>query len=172
MVDGAKFCKKQVMAMKEIVLAASICVLAGPSYADMYDYGFQYANTAAAIVDGEAQGVYNPALPNPFPLDHVLPGLKCWRPSQDVPITNPSPPPANLMTHTYLAGYYVLVSAQSSEPNAAFLADPNLAFALDRTAHAAGGAFVVKNNIGGVISDLACSPWFADPAPYPMGGFN
>ena len=92
----------------------------GSARADEWDYGFQFTNVAAAISDGQAQGVYDPSSPRP-----------------------------------------------------GFLSDPALAFVLDRTKREAGqGSFVVQNNIGGIIGDLACGPLFASTNPYPVGGFQ
>lgn len=90
--------------------------------------------------------------------DHVLPNVKAWRPSQDTGV------PPNVV-HTYLTGWYAIVSTNNQIPvliNAAALA-----FALDRD----GPPYIVKNNIGAVITDVACSPIFAG-SHYPLGGFT
>ena len=161
--------------MRALFSAVGVCAVgfASQARADMFDYGFQFSNVAAAIVDGVAQGVYNPVSPSKWFYDHVQPGLQCWEPSQDTTVTNPLPPPATLTTHTYLTGYYVLVSVVSLTPIPAFASDPNLAFILDRTQREAGAAsYVVQNNIGAVIADLGCAPMFASSNPYPIGGFQ
>ena len=85
--------------------------------------------------------------------------MKAWRISQDV--TNPD----GSITHTYLTGWYCIVSV--NKPNAQLTNDPNLAFALNRD----GPPYVLKNNIGAIISDVNCAPIFAG-SHYPIGGWG
>ena len=47
-----------------------------------------------------------------------------------------------------------------------------LQFALNRTAREAGQSFVIKNNIGVVISDVAVSPLPFMRNYYPIGGMS
>lgn len=69
-------------------------------------------------------------------------------------------------------GYFVIVSIDSATPIPALLNHSALQFALNRTKREAGQAFVIKNNIGAVISDVACQLLPQMKNPYPMGGFN
>lgn len=128
--------------------------------ADLIDYGFNFTNAAAAQADAKMlAGQFGVA--NGWAQDHVIAGIQCWRPSKDVG-----------GVHTFLPGYYVLVSIDTPSPVAALLSDSALAFALDRTARENGRPFVVQNNIGAIISDLGRQPMFASRSPYPVGGYQ
>ena len=129
----------------------------------MIDYFFRFPDEATAISQAPA-GFYTPAQPGPDPslgawnADKVLPNIKAWRPSQDIG-----------GQHTYLTGWFAIVSLQNL--NQQMLNHAALQFALDRTACIDGRPFVVKNNIGGVIGDVACAPIFCG-SPYPVGGYS
>ena len=69
------------------------------------------------------------------------------------------------MTHTYLAGWFGILSLDHIEN--VIINDNSLAFALDRN----GPPYVIKNNIGAVINDVAVSPIFAG-SHYPLGGIS
>jgi hypothetical protein len=162
--------------MKALV---ALLMLTTAARADQFDYAYAFASEAAAVADATMlAGHYNATvdldtgLPIGWLMDHVLPGIKCWEPSQDVTTVNPDPPPATITTHTYLTGYYVLVSVASAAPIPALANDANLKFILDRTKREAGQAFVVKNNIGATLSNLGCQPVFESSNPYPIGGFQ
>lgn len=138
----------------------------------MIDYGFQFTNAAQAIADATMLvGQYNSASALWSP-DHVIAGITCWRPSKDVTTQQTIDGQlVNVVTHTFLVGYFVLVSIEAP-PIPVLLNHSKLAFALDRTAREAGQPFVVKNNIGAILADLACQPMFAMVNSYPMGGFQ
>ena len=87
--------------------------------------------------------------------DHVLPNVKAWRPSQD----SGSP-----VVHVYLPGWFAIVSLETQP--AVLLNASALAFALNRE----GPPYIIKNNIGAVITDVACEPIFAG-SHYPIGGY-
>ena len=87
---------------------------------------------------------------------HVLPDVKAWRPSQD----GGSPP-----VHNYLSGWFAIVALDRRAD--VLLNASALAFALDRD----GPPYIIKNNIGAIITDVACEPIFAG-SHYPMGGFT
>ena len=96
--------------------------------------------------------------------DHVLADVKVWRPSNDF-IGSP-----NIgIQHVYLTGYYAII-AWPRRVNILLNATA-LAFALDRDRCNAGLSFVIKNNIGAVITDIAVSQMFAG-SNYPIGGFT
>ena len=86
--------------------------------------------------------------------EHVLPDVKAWRPSQD-----------SSGVHTYQPGWFCIVSTPN--PVSAIMNSTRLAFALDRD----GPPYLIKNNIGPVITDIAVSPIFAG-SHYPMGGYS
>jgi len=117
------------------------------------DYFFKWTDEAAAKADAFAIAQrFN--VNGQWLQDHVLPNVQAWRPSQDVG-----------GVHTFLIGWFAVVATNQPVPiltNAAALA-----FALDRD----GPPYVIKNNIGAVITDVAVSPIFAG-SHYPIGGFN
>lgn len=123
----------------------------------MIDYFYRYTSEADALAD--AFSVAQKFQVNGFWLrDHVLPNVQVWRPSQDVTSSG-------VVTHTYLSGWYAIVSIDSQVP--ALLNSAALAFALNRD----GPPYVIKNNIGAIVSDVACSPIFAG-SHYPVGGYS
>jgi hypothetical protein len=140
----------------------------------MIDYFFRWANVAEARQDallyGRHIGVTNDSPgARQWLQDHVLPNVRAWRPSQDVSDGN-SPP---TITHTYLTGFMAIVSLDHVD-NALLNADA-LAFALDRDLAKRRGEsprpqFVLKNNVGAIIADLAVEPIFAG-SDYPIGGY-
>lgn len=90
--------------------------------------------------------------------DRVLPNVKAWRPSQDVG-----------GVHTYLTGWYAIISLPRQVQ--VLLNASALAFCLDRDAANASQPFVIRNNIGAIIQDVACEPIFAG-SNYPIGGYS
>jgi hypothetical protein len=121
------------------------------------DYFFRWANEAAANADATLlSNKFN--LGNIWSLDCVLPNVLAWRPSQDVG-----------GVHTYLTTWHAIVSWP--KPISVLLNASALAFALDRDAAKLGQPFVIQNNIGAVILDIAVSPIFAG-SNYPIGGYN
>lgn len=158
--------------MRRVFIASALFLMATSAHADMYDYGLKFTNQAQAIADATMLAGQYDGVNATWVLSHTIPGLQCWRPSQDMTVANPSPPPATIVQHTFLVGYFVIVSVNTAAPIPALLNHAALQFALDRTAREAGQAFVVKNNIGVVITDIACQPMFQSGSPYPMGGFN
>ena len=126
-----------------------------------YDYALKFTDEAAAIAAAEgttlgqrdAQNVWH------WNTHFVLPNMRAWRISQDM--TNPD----GSITHTYLAGWFCIVSTKNQ--NAQLANHPNLQFALDRD----GPPWIVKNNIGAIISDVNCEPVFAG-TNYPRSGWG
>ena len=72
--------------------------------------------------------------------------------------------PPNVV-HTYLTGWFGILALDHIED--VIFNDNSIAFVLDRN----GPPYIIKNNIGAVIQDVACSPIFAG-SHYPMGGYN
>lgn len=128
----------------------------------MIDYFFRWATSSEARADifASAQrfGVQLDSGTWSWALDHVLPDVKVWRPSQDI-VSSGS------IVHSYLTGWSAIVSL-NNQVNI-LLNSSQLAFALDRN----GPPYVIKNNIGAIISDVACSPIFAG-SHYPIGGYS
>lgn len=88
-----------------------------------------------------------------------LPDVKAWRPSLDV--TNPD----GSVTHTYITGWMGILALPNQV--SVILNDSSLAFALNRD----GPPYIIRNNIGGIITDIAVSPIFCG-SHYPIGGYN
>lgn len=131
----------------------------------MIDYFFRWATSSNAEADAfaVAQKFGFTELSSSGPVwswarDHVLPDIKAWRPSQDTVSSG-------IVTHTYLAGWFAIVSIDRQVN--VLLNSSQLAFALDRD----GPPYVVKNNIGAIINDVACQPIFAG-SHYPVGGYS
>lgn len=100
--------------------------------------------------------------------DHVIPDVRAWRPSQDVVTTIVSTVDGTTyrtIVHNYLTDWFAIVSLNNQV--SVLLNSSELAFALDRD----GPPYVIRNNIGAVISDVVCSPVFAG-SHYPIGGYS
>lgn len=130
----------------------------------MIDYFFKWNTEADARADAFSLAQkFGTQIPSSiggwgWATDHVLPNVKAWRPSQDVTSSG-------VVTHNYLAGWFAIASI-NREVNI-LLNSSQLAFALNRD----GPPYIVKNNIGAVISDVACEPIFAG-SHYPIGGYS
>lgn len=138
----------------------------------MIDYVLRYedeeAAQADAIVLADAMGVPSA---EQWQLQHTIPDIKVWQPTQDSVETVPpteNMPEHERVVHAYIAGYFVAVSLDCQEP--VLLDAPALQFALDREQCNIGKPFVVKNNIGQLIADIAWEPMFAG-SNYPLGGY-
>lgn len=94
--------------------------------------------------------------------DRVLPNVKAWRPSQDTVVDS-------RVIHNYLVGWFALISLRQQVQ--VLLNASALAFCLDRAAANAGQPFVIRNNVGAMIQDVACEPIFAG-SDYPIGGYS
>lgn len=121
------------------------------------DYFFRWASEADAKTDAIMLADYLNVLPGGlrgWARDKVLPDVKAWRPSQDIG-----------GVHTYLTGWFAIVSLQSQVQ--VLLNATALAFAMNRD----GPPYIIKNNIGSIITDIACEPIFCG-SHYPIGGYN
>jgi hypothetical protein len=134
----------------------------------MIDYLFSYPDAGAAK---RAYDALCTALGLPVGDDYrrqsTIDNVKVWRPSDDT-TEMVGDPPTTRVVHTYLQGYWVLIAADKAEPVLAD--DMALEFALDRDACNAGQPFIVGNNIGEEINDIAFEPMFAG-SNYPVGGY-
>lgn len=129
----------------------------------MYDYFFQWVDETAAKADAMMLADYlnvSPGDLRDWARDKVLPNVKVWRPSRDV--TSGSPP---VVTHTYLTGWYGIIALDRQVP--VLLNATALAFCMNRD----GPPYLIKNNIGAVITDIACEPIFTG-SHYPIGGYT
>lgn len=126
----------------------------------MIDYFFRWNSQADARADAIALAQRFGALDQygilQWARDHVLPDVKAWRPSQD----SGSP-----RAHVYLPGWFAIVSIDRQID--ILLNASALAFALNRE----GPPYIIRNNIGSLITDVACEPIFAG-SHYPIGGYN
>ena len=127
----------------------------------MIDYFMRWNSEADAIAEAasfEKLGAFDNSSPPIWywNADHVLPNCKAWRVSQD----SGSPP-----VHTYITGWLCIVALQGM--NQTLLDHPKLQFALNRN----GPPYVVKNNIGAIMQDIAAEPIFAG-SHYPLGGID
>lgn len=155
--------------MKRLLASIAVVVaLASPARADMFDYFFKFTNEAQAKAAAEMlAGHYDTTIGWLF--SHVVTNVQAWRPSQDVSGTDAEGKPK--VTHTYLTGWFAIVSIESPAPIPLLMNAGSLQFAINRTKLDAGQTpFVVKNNIAGVITDVAVSP-ITSPN-YPIGGLN
>ena len=127
-----------------------------------YDFFCRWADEAAAKQDAERLAQYfgHPQVSD-WRRNWFLPNVKAWRPSQDT-LTTDLPP---RVIHTYLTGWFGILALDHLED--VILNDNSVAFVLDRN----GPPYIIKNNIGTVIQDVAVSPIFAG-SHYPMGGYN
>jgi hypothetical protein len=117
------------------------------------DYFFKWPDEASAKADALALANFLNVNLGWFQ-DKVLPNVRAWRPSQDVG-----------GVHTFLTGWFALAAWPTQVT--ILLNATALAFALDRN----GPPYIIKNNIGGVITDIGVSPIFAG-SHYPIGGYS
>ncbi len=133
--------------------------LAGVYRVTQYDFFAKWASEAEAKQDAYRLRQYfgsdGGTIVRDWYLHQFLPNVKVWRPSQD----------NTDGTHNYLAGWFGILSLDHIE--SVIINDNSLAFALNRD----GPPYVIKNNIGAVINDVAVSPIFAG-SHYPLGGIN
>jgi hypothetical protein len=123
----------------------------------MIDYFFKWSDETAAKSDALALANFlnvTSSSIKDWAQDKVLANLQAWRPSQDV-----------AGVHTFLTGWFAIVALPTQVP--VFLNATALQFALDRD----GPPYIIKNNIGVVITDVAVSPIFAG-SHYPIGGLS
>ena len=138
----------------------------------MIDYVLRYDDEGAAQVDAiamaDAMGL--PSVED-WQRQHTIPDVKVWQPTQNrtetIPATDTTPEYERVV-HTYVAGYFVTISLEAQEP--VLLDNPALQFALDREQCNIGKPFVLRNNIGQLIYDVAWEPMFAG-STYPLGGY-
>lgn len=135
----------------------------------MIDYFFRWATSSDARADAFAAaqhfGIQSSSGAWLWAQDHVLPNVQAWRPSQDTITVSSFSSVGTVVTHNYLTGWFAIVSLNRTV--AVLINSSELAFALDRD----GPPYVVRNNIGTIISDVACAPIFAG-SHYPIGGYS
>lgn len=127
----------------------------------MIDYFFRWTTEADAKQDALMLADYlhvSSSGLRDWARDRVLPDVKVWRPSQDIISSG-------AVVHSYLAGWSAIVAL--AQPRDILTNASALAFALNRE----GPPYVIKNNIGAIISDVACEPIFAG-SHYPIGGYS
>jgi hypothetical protein len=124
----------------------------------MIDALVKFADLATAQADPVVQQ-HMDALHTLFRADYVLADVKVWRASQDV---------GNV--HTFLTGWFVLISLPSLTPAAIALRDhAALQVCIDADkAKLRQAGMVLKSNVGGILQDVRMGPIFAG-RDYPFG---
>jgi hypothetical protein len=126
----------------------------------MIDYFLKYADEATAktalaqylVMDRDGVGQW--------PLDLCIPDVKIWRDSQDV--TTPGPNGKGpIITHTYLPGFFILVSLDRVRP--ALVNLPAVQVVIDREKAVArqAGAVIKSGVSNAVLQDIRISPVFS-----------
>jgi hypothetical protein len=128
----------------------------------MIDYFCRWTSEAAAKQDAMRLRNYfgsdGATVIKDWYLHQFLPDVKAWRPSQDTGVY------PNLV-HTYLTGWFGILALDHIED--VIINDNSIAFALARE----GPPYIIKNNIGSIITDVAVEPIFSG-SHYPLGGFS
>lgn len=134
----------------------------------MIDYFFRWATEADARQDALMLADYlnvTPSSLREWARDKVLPNVSAWRPSQDTITVSSLSSIGTVVTHNFIAGWSAIISLRNQA--SVLINATALSFALDRD----GPPYVIKNNIGAVISDIAVEPIFAG-SHYPIGGLS
>lgn len=144
----------------------------------MIDYFFRWPTSSDARADAFAAaqhfGFIHPSSAGStvsvwsWARSHILPDVQAWRPSQDsttIVVSTVDGSTRRVITHNYLTGWFAIAAINRQVP--VLLNSTALAFALDRD----GPPYIVKNNIGAVITDVGVSPVFAG-SHYPIGGYS
>lgn len=137
----------------------------------MIDALLKFASLAAAIADPVVQA-HMDAAQTLFRSDYVIPDVKVWRNSQDVAGTDAQGNPT--ITHTYLPGYFVLVSLRTLTPAAIALRDHaalQIVIDSDKAAARQTGMVIKSNVAGAILQDIRMQPIFAG-RDYPFGGLS
>jgi hypothetical protein len=135
------------------------------------DAMFKFASLAAAKADPVVQHymALDDSQQAQFQLNIIIPGVQVWRASQDVVGTDTDGNPT--VTHTFLPGYFIFVSADHIIPE---LRDhPALQVAVDRDKmNARQVGMVLKTNITNtLLQDLRFQPIYAGMNP-PWGAWQ
>lgn len=131
----------------------------------MIDYFFRWASEDAAWADRMRLAEWLGIDPNATSWNQstMLPNVKAWRPSQSTVVNG-------VVQRVYLAGWFAIIASPARVP--VLLNDGNLQFCLDRVAwNTQVPPYVIKNNIGAVINDVAVEPIFAG-SNYPVNGYS
>ena len=123
----------------------------------LVDYFLKWADEASAKADAVMLAGYlntDAQSLKQWARDKVLPNVQVWRPSQDVG-----------GVHTFLTGWFAIIGINRQVT--VLLNATALQFALNRD----GPPYIVRNNIGGIITDVAVSPVFLG-SHYPVGGLS
>lgn len=135
------------------------------------DVMLKFASLAAAKADPVVQRytALDDAQQSQFMPDLVIPDVKVWRASQDVAGTDAEG--NSMVTHTYLTGYYVLVSLP--QVVTALRDNPAVQVAVDRDKmNSRQTGMVLKSNVTTpVLQDLRFQPVYAGMNP-PWGAWS
>lgn len=125
------------------------------------DVILRFASLAAAKADASVRQHYD-AIEDLFAGDRVIPNIKVWRASQDVAGTDGEGNPT--VTHTYLTGWFVLVSLPRLVPA---LRDHA---AVQVVINGETNEIIRKTVTNAVMQDLRFEPVFAG-RDYPWGNW-
>lgn len=132
----------------------------------MIDHLLKFADQPTAKGDSDMQDDLTAAL---WRFDMVLADVKVWRNSQDVAGTDAGGQP--MVTHSYLAGFFVLVATETQIPKLVNHAAVQVVIDREKARTRTAG-MIIKSTVGGVVlQDIRMSPIFAG-ADYPWGGLN
>lgn len=152
-----------------VALATGLAV--SPAWAAQIDVVVKFADLATALADPVVQQhVSTDAQGNPvFQGDHVIPDIKVWRVSQDVAGTTPGPDGQTIptVTHTYLPGYFALISLPQIVP--ALRDHPAVQVVINRDTNT-----VIRRGTGiglALLNDMRFAPIYAG-ATYPWGAWQ
>lgn len=135
------------------------------------DAMFKFASAAEARADPVVQAYVRQDDNNQpiFRADVVIPGVRVWRASADTPGTDADG--NHFVTHTFLPGYFIFVSASQVIP--ALRDHPALQVAVDRDKmNARQSGMVLRSTVNNtVLQDLRFEPIYAGMNP-PWGAWR
>ncbi len=143
-------------------------LLAAPAFADQIDVVLKFADVATAKADAVVLSHYD-AVQDAFAGDRVIPNVKVWRTSQDVAGTDAQGNPT--VTHTYLPGFFVLISLPRVVPELRDHAAVQVVIDRDKANARQAGMILRKTVTNAVMQDLRWSPVFAG-SDYPWGAWR
>ena len=153
--------------IRALAFLAALFITA-PAFADQIDVILKFADMATAKADFVVASHYD-AVQDAFAGDRVIPNVKVWRASQDVGGTDGQGNPT--VTHTFLPGYFVLISLPRVVPALRDHAAVQIVINRDKANARQAGMTLRKTVSDVVMQDLRFSPVFAGFDP-PWGAWQ